>query len=71
MVLVLVFYVEVFKDDNVFNQLDMCYFDNKMENGIRELKNICYMKMGELSRNYFKKWMEQFEIERYKNVRIF
>lgn len=58
MVLVLVFYVEVFKDDNVFNLLDMCYFDNKMEKGIREIENICYMKMGELSRNYFNKWME-------------
>ncbi|XP_052697413.1 uncharacterized protein LOC128175658 [Crassostrea angulata] len=66
--LVLAFHVEVFKDDNVFNQSDMCYLDNKIEKGTRETENICHMKMGELSRNLNKR-TEQFEIERHKNVK--
>nr|XP_034324591.1 uncharacterized protein LOC117689054 [Crassostrea gigas] len=67
--LVLAFHVEVFKDDNVFNQSNMCYPQNKMEKGTRETENIFHMKLGELSRHYFNKRTEQFEIERHKNVK--
>lgn len=58
MVLVLVIYVEVFRDDIVFYQLDMYFFENKIENGIKEIENICFMKMDELSRYYVNKWKE-------------
>lgn len=55
----------VFRDDIVSNQSDMCFSENKMENGTRETEKVGHMKMVELSGHYLSK--EHFEMKMPKN----
>lgn len=50
--LVLAIHVEVTKDGIVFNQSDVCYPENKMENKTKKSDKIYHVKMDELNRQY-------------------